>query len=207
MRTKGLFITFEGGEGAGKTTLIHCLGKLLAEQGHPILQTREPGGTKLGEEIRALLLASNRTLSSRAELFLFLAARAQHIQEIIQPAIQKGTIVLCDRFNDSTIAYQGVARGLGAEKVAEYCDFACDGLRPDLTFYLDIDPSIGLTRAGKEHPKDRIESESLAFHTSIRHAFHQLQQKNRDRIYLLDASQPPEQVCSEALKIMFKKWI
>ena len=201
MSRKALFVTFEGGEGAGKTTLINSVARQLATQNLYVVKTREPGSTHLGERLRELLLnqASEQPLSPFAELFLFLAARAQHIQEVVRPALEEGKIVLCDRFNDSTIAYQGIARGLGEERVADLCSFVCQGLKPDLTFYLDIDPSVGLMRAKREHPTDRIESEDLDFHRQIREAFLLLAKKERDRIHVLDASQSPEIVCAEAL--------
>ncbi|MBF8262627.1 MAG: tmk, partial [Parachlamydiales bacterium] len=165
---RGLFITFEGGEGAGKSTLIDEVARQLASDGYHVVKTREPGGTHIGEHIRSLLLdhAQNRPLSAYAELCLFLAARAQQIEEIIAPALEARKIVLCDRFNDSTIAYQGVARGLGVEEVSAFCQFICHGIQPQLTLYLDIDPAVGLSRARRDQPQiagargyDRIESE------------------------------------------------
>ena len=193
------FITFEGGEGAGKTTLIDALEKMLISQGHSVLKVREPGGTCLGEAIRSLLLHHEMPISPYAELSLFLASRAQHISEIIGQALAEGKIVLCDRFNDSTIAYQGAARGLGMEEVAAFCRFICQGLEPDLTLYLDIDPKIGLQRASARHKSDRIEAEGLAFHIAIREAFLAIHRKNPSRVCLLDANQPPEQVFQQAI--------
>src|SRR6187431_1687241 len=146
---RGIFITIEGGEGAGKTTLIESLYQHLLGLGREVLKTREPGGTPLGEEIRKILLHSTGPVSPYAELSLFLASRAQHISELIAPALAAGKVVLCDRFNDSTIAYQGMARGLGMEEVAAVCRFICAGLEPQLTLYLDIDPAVGLSRAKK----------------------------------------------------------
>jgi dTMP kinase len=153
MRAKALFITFEGGEGAGKTTLIDSIARQLAASHYYVVKTREPGGTHLGEHVRTLLLHdhTDQPLSSYAELFLFLAARAQQLDEVIRPALEERKIVLCDRFNDSTIAYQGIARGLGLEQVAELCGLVCRETQPHLTFYLDIDPSLGLARAKREH--------------------------------------------------------
>jgi dTMP kinase len=200
MRKNGLFITFEGGDGAGKTTLIEKVYAYLSRGKRPLLKTRAPGGTEVGKEIRNLVLHKHDVpLCKRSELLLFLADRAQHVDELILPALKKGEIVLCDRFNDSTIAYQGGARGLTAKVVAGLCDFACNGLKPDLTLYLDLDPKIGFARAKKAGlTKDRIESETLKFHQNIRKAFRQIAKKEPKRFILIDASQPPEEVFSAA---------
>jgi dTMP kinase len=195
-----LFITFEGGEGAGKTTLIEKIVFQLSLN-HPILHTREPGGTELGEKVRSLLLQSTGPMSPHAELALFLASRAQHLNEIIRPALLAGKIVLCDRFNDSSIAYQGAARGLGIEKVASICNFFCQDLQPDLTLYLDIDPAIGLKRAhDARHSQDRIEAEAITFHTKIREGYHAIAKMDPKRFHILDAMKPREVVFEEAMK-------
>lgn len=195
---KPLFITFEGGEGAGKTTLIKQIVHELTSRHLPLVTTREPGGTSLGEEIRRLLLEPS-SLSPYAELSLFLASRAQHIAQVIRPALAENKIVLCDRFNDSSIAYQGAARGLGVAEVSRTCAFISQNLKPDLTLYLDLDPHIGLSRI-QQRSKDRIEAEALAFHISIRNAFHDLAKQEPHRLRLLDASQPPEKVFEDAMK-------
>ncbi len=196
--SRSLFITFEGGEGAGKTTLIQQIVHELSSRKLPLITTREPGGTPLGEEIRRLLLEPS-TLSPYAELSLFLASRAQHIAQVIRPALAEHKIVLCDRFNDSTIAYQGAARGLGVEKVSEFCSFISQHLEPDLTFYLDLDPHIGLTRI-EQRSKDRIEAETLSFHIAIRQAFHDLAKRHPHRLRLLDASKSPAEVFEDAME-------
>lgn len=195
----GLFITFEGGEGAGKTTLIEAIANALTTQGHSVLKTREPGGTPLGEQIRALLLDQGK-MSPYAEFALFLASRAQQVQEVIAPALKENKIVLCDRFNDSSIAYQGIGRDLGKKEVASTCDFFSQNLKPDLTLYLDIDPKLGLTRAGEHKTQDRIEKEDLAFHTKIREAYKTLQKEEPQRFHLLDASLPPTDVFTAAMQ-------
>jgi dTMP kinase len=209
---RGLFITFEGGEGAGKTTLIEEVARQLASDGYHVVKTREPGGTYLGEHIRSLLLehSSAHPLNAYSELCLFLAARAQHIEEVILPELENRKIVLCDRFNDSTIAYQGAARGLGVEKVSQFCDFVCHGVRPDLTMYLDIDPAIGLARARRDLPPiagargyDRIESEGLAFHQQIREAFLAIHARDPRRFVLFDATQTPVIIFSDAMKRIY----
>lgn len=201
---KALFITFEGGEGAGKTTLIESIVQNLTLMGHPVLKTREPGGTKLGEGIRTILLDQKDPISPFAELSLFLASRAQHIAEIIKPALKSGKIVLCDRFNDSSIAYQGMARGLGMEKVTYFCDFISEGLKPNLTIYLDLDPQIGLKRAAHKKQHDRIESEALAFHRKIREGYLSIHKKEPERFRLIDATKAPKEVLDEAMQWISK---
>lgn len=166
-----------------------------------MLQTREPGGTDLGEKVRSILLQSTGPMSPHAELALFLASRAQHLTQVIRPALQMGKIVLCDRFNDSSIAYQGAARGLGIEKVASICDFFCENLQPDLTLYLDIDPAIGLKRAHEaRQAQDRIEAEEISFHTKIREGYHAIAKLHPKRFHVLDAMKAREVVFEEAMK-------
>lgn len=197
---QGLFITFEGGEGAGKTTLIDEVSKALASRGLEVLKTREPGGTKLGEHIRNLVLqhSGDYKPSPLTELALFLTSRAQQVEEIILPSLKEGKIVLCDRYNDSTYAYQGIARGLGLEQVRQFCSFICQGVEPHLTLYLDIDPAIGLKRAKSQSEYDRIESEKVSFHQTVRNAFHQLAEEEPYRLYILNAENPPKAVFKEA---------
>lgn len=208
---KPLFITFEGGEGAGKTTLMTQLAAYLEQKGYSVLSTREPGGSKLGEYIRHWLL--HRDFSTRvdkeAEMLLFLAARAQHLSELIKPALQDGRIVLCDRFNDSTIVYQGIARGIGADKVAQFCALVSEGSEPDVTFYLDVDPVEGLKRTAKTHKDtasegilDRIESETLDFHKKVQEGFLTLAKQNPQRIHTLNANGPQEDVLKQAIAIL-----
>ena len=200
----GLFITFEGGEGSGKTTLVEKIADDFAKKGRPFLKTREPGGTHLGEEIRSILLKPNsEPISPYAELCLFLSSRAQHVFNLIEPALDAGKIVLCDRFNDSSIAYQGAARGLGEKRVAQLCELAV-GLEPQLTLYLDIDPELGLSRAKKSRAQDRIEKEDLSFHQKIREAYLKIYKENPSRVHLIDASQTPERVYMQALKSIEK---
>lgn len=204
---KGYFITVEGGEGAGKSTLLNEIENLLVSRGHLIVSTREPGGTQLGEKIRNLLLTCNDEVNicSEAELLLFLAARAQHIEEIIKPALSAGKIVLCDRFSDSTIAYQGAARGLDSKYVRKLCRLICGAITPHLTLFLDVDPEVGLTRTNKlekEHAAqgkfDRIEKEALSFHRRVQQAFRRLAKREPFRIYKIDANQSQEYVEKEA---------
>lgn len=195
------FITFEGGDGAGKSTLIEKVSQYLTSQGHTVLVTREPGGCPLGVHVREILLhKKDLTIVPRAELLLFLADRAQHVEEVIKPALAKGQIVLCDRFNDSTIAYQGGARGLDEQAVRDLCAFASANLEPTLTIYLDIDPEIALkriTRAG-----DRMEKENIDFHQRIRSKFHQIAQREPKRFKLIDATPTPDVVFNHARELV-----
>lgn len=206
-RWNGLFVTLEGGEGAGKSSLIHHLRDVLISEGFDTLCTREPGGTPLGEYIREWLLAPHPGIQveARAELCLFLAARAQHIEEVILPALKAGKIVLCDRFNDSTIAYQGIGRGLGLQHVQQLCALVCDGVTPDLTFYLDVSPEIGLqriTKGSRGQSLDRIERQDLDFHLRIRKAFLEIAQRDRQRVHVVDAHRAPEEVFDAVFAIV-----
>lgn len=205
---RGRFITVEGGEGSGKSTLINRLKTYLSEQG-PVIVTREPGGTPLGEEIRRLLLQNHTSapISPMAELLLFLSARAQHLDELIRPALIQGKTVICDRFNDSTIAYQGTARNIDLREVQSLCDRVCGATTPDLTLLLDIDPRLGLKRARDSRTEmDRMEMEQLIFHEKVREAFRTLAASHPDRIVMLDASQPADQVFAQALQALRQKY-
>lgn len=208
---RGHFITIEGGEGAGKTTLLNNLFKALTDKGYEVVRTREPGGTDLGEEIRSWLLRKNTGLKigKNGELLLILAARAQHLEEVIRPALEAGKIVLCDRFNDSTIAYQGYGQGLPLKYVQQLCHLVCDSLEPQLTFLIEIDPKIGLTRTqkiDKEHAIigefDRMESHLLDFHERVEAGFHTLAQKEPLRIYRLKGTDPFSDLVREALRVI-----
>jgi dTMP kinase len=206
-QTRGLFITFEGGEGAGKSTLIQKVFETLNEKGLQVFKTREPGGTHLGEKIRDLLLHQKEArIGATSELLLFLASRAQHIEEVLLPHLQQGDVVLCDRFNESSIAYQGVAQGVGFERAVALCDLTCEGLQPDLTFILDLNPEKGMDRIEKMDKEwDRLENLKLSFHQKVREGYHLLSKKEPGRIYLIDASQSKEKVFSETWDIILKK--
>jgi len=190
----GFFITFEGGEGSGKTTQLKALlAPVRALQGEAI-QTRDPGGTAIGNQVRELLLnGENVRMLALAELFLYEASRAQLVQEVIRPALAAGRIVLCDRFTDSTVAYQGYGRGLNLDLVERLNAVAADGLRPDLTFLLDLDPAVGLARAAERlaHPRqqpDRLEREVLEFHQRVRAGYRALAAREPERVVILDAT-------------------
>lgn len=197
----GVLITFEGGEGGGKTTLIGKLKEALEKQGKKVLVTREPGGTSIGEAIRDILLQSKDPLSPKAELLLFLAARAEHIASVISPALKQGMVVLCDRFNDSSIAYQGYARGLGFDYVESLVQVVSGEITPYKTFFLDIDPQVGLKRATELHA-DRLENESLSFHQKVREGFHLLAKKYPNRIAIIDASLSVEAVFQQVFALL-----
>ncbi|NGX33364.1 MAG: Thymidylate kinase [Candidatus Anoxychlamydiales bacterium] len=201
---KGFFITFEGGEGAGKTSLIDNIKQYLESKKLDYIVTREPGGTKFGEYVRDLLLNTKDgiKISAKAELCLFLASRSQHIKEVILPSLEQNKIVLCDRYNDSSIAYQGHARDLGIDKVIEFSSFIIEKSIPDLTLYLDIDPKIGLSRV--ETSFDRIESEKMEFHQKIRDGFHILAEKFPQRIKIIDATRAKEDVFKNAINYISK---
>jgi dTMP kinase len=209
-----MFITFEGGEGAGKTTLINQIEHYLTAADYVVVKTREPGGSALGDLIRQWLLNSNSRvkIGNKAELFLFLAGRAQHIDEVIRPALSEGKTVLCDRFNDSTIAYQGYARNFGMDIVENFCNFVSCEIHPLLTFYLDINPQIGLGRTkgiSKDHAPsgtvDRIEGEQLEFHRRVRQGFLTIAAQNPERMAILNASQPQEAVFQQAIQVLEKR--
>jgi dTMP kinase len=196
-----MFITFEGGEGAGKTTLIEFLFQKLNEKKISVIKTREPGGDPFSEKLRVLLLESKEALVDRAELFLFLAARSQHVQKVIQPALKENKVVLCDRFTDSTIAYQGYARSLNLNILHSICDFAAYSLVPNLTFYIDVPIEIGFERRSNKN-FDRMEIEPSAFHAKVRHAFLKLAQDHSRRIVVLDGRLPKEDVQAQALSLL-----
>lgn len=173
--------------------------------GHSVVRTREPGGTWLGEKVRHILLDPAHQLAPMAELALFLASRAQQLNEVILPALKQGKIVLCDRFNDSSVAYQGAARNLGEKQVETACNLFCQGVEPKLTIYLDIDPILGLSRAHQARAKDRIEQEEISFHQTIRAAYHTLAKRHHSRIRVIDASESKEAVFKAAIKAIEEK--
>jgi dTMP kinase len=202
---RGRFITFEGGEGCGKSTQVVRLAAALEERGLKVLLTREPGGTRLSELIRTLLKdEAEDPPVDRAELLLFLAARAQLVRNVIAPALEAGTWVISDRFSDSTVAYQGYGRGLPVDFVRAANDFACEGLRPDLTFLLDLDPETAERRmrgreAATNTSADRIERAGSGFHARLRKGFLELAAADAPRFSVVDASKSPDEVASVVL--------
>jgi dTMP kinase len=184
-----MFISFEGCEGCGKTTHSRTLAEYLREQGKDVLVTREPGGTRFGEKLREILLDAAEDFSDRAEIFLFAADRIQHVQTVIRPALQQGKVVLCDRYIDSTFAYQVGGRRLPRELVNYLIFVSADGLLPDLTFYLDVPPAVGLARAGqRKETATRFEKEDAAFHQRVRQSFLSLVRENPVRIKAIDTA-------------------
>ncbi len=184
---KGCFISFEGVEGCGKTTQIERLQSALLERGHDVLLTREPGGTPVAEAIRALLLdPENKAISNTAELLLYAAARAQHVDELLRPALAAGKVVLCDRFFDSTTVYQGDGRELNPALIAQLNTIATQGLRPDRTYLLDLSVEAGLERARGRGRMDRLEQAPLAFHERVRAGYLRLAASEADRVLLVD---------------------
>lgn len=204
---KGFFIAFEGGEGAGKTTVVNAIAKSLASKGLEVVKTHEPGVTGLGKEIRKLLLqtAEPISISAKAELLLFLASRAQNIEEVIKPALARGAYVICDRFNDSTLAYQGQARGLGIKEVKGLCEWVCGEILPDLTFFLSVDPQVGLRRAGKPETFDRIEAEKADFHARVQEGFQKIKESDPDHFTWIDAGQAKECVIADVWDVILRK--
>ena len=194
----GLFITFEGGEGCGKSTQIAALKARLEAMGKTVVQTREPGGTALGESVRNLLQYDDagQGMSPDAELLLFAASRAQHVRELIAPAIAEGQIVLCDRFLDSTTVYQGVARAIDSKKVDTINQFAIGDTNPDLTILIDLPPEIGLARvhARSDGQLDRMEKEAIEFFQAVRQGYLDLAKSEPKRFLVLDGSQSVEEL-------------
>lgn len=201
---KGYFLTLEGGDGAGKSTLIKGLSALLQELSIPLLATAEPGGCDLGNAIRKLALSSSTNLDMRAELGLFLAARAQHVSEVLLPALHAGQFVICDRFHDSTIAYQGYGRQLGAAYVTSLSHFFAQQLIPERTFYCAIAPAEALLRLKKAEGRvlDRLESEAQEYHERVYAGFCTLAAENAQRIFKLDAKLPPEKLLEQAIQFL-----
>ncbi|EAT14993.1 dTMP kinase [Desulfuromonas acetoxidans] len=205
----GQFITFEGIEGCGKTTQIRLLATALRHQGHDVIETREPGGCDIADQIRAVLLdAKNNRMTSPTELLLYAAARAQHVAEVIRPALDAGKTVLCDRFCDATLAYQGYGRQLDIDQITTLNAYACQGVRPDTTLLLDLPVEIGLGRARQRNEQhsgpneDRFEQESLNFHQRIRQAYLQLADNEPQRFLIIDAQGKPQTVAERIASAM-----
>ncbi len=194
-----MFVTFEGGEGAGKSTQVRKLADWCSRQGIPCLVTREPGGTALGRHLRGLLLESQTTVDEQAELLLYAADRAQHVGEVIIPALKRREVVLCDRFTDSTVAYQGYGRQLNLEWIEHLNTMVTRGLSPDLTFWLDIPPELGFTRKDSQ-ALDRLELGGIDFHRRIHAGFMALQKAHLARIVAIDGAQAPEEVFAHILE-------
>lgn len=203
---KGIFITIEGGEGTGKTTQLKLIEEYLKEEMLKYILTREPGGIDISEQIRKIILDRNNTaMDARTEALLYAASRRQHLIERVIPALNEDKIVICDRFIDSSLAYQGFARGLGIEEVLKINEFAIEGHMPNLTIYLDIEPSIGLNRINKDREREinRLDLERNSFHEKVREGYHILIEKYPSRIKQVDANQTIEKVF-EDIKLYIK---
>ncbi|AKG75168.1 dTMP kinase [Salinicoccus halodurans] len=198
----GHFITFEGPEGSGKTTVISKVHEQLAKT-YDTMATREPGGIAISESIRKILLAEGNDMDPRTEALLFAAARRQHLIEKVLPALETGRVVLCDRFVDSSIAYQGFARGIGTEEVMNINRFAIEDHMPDLTIYLKLDPAVGLHRIeSNKRDHNRLDTEKISFHKDVVLGYNELSENYPNRIKIVDADQSPEKVTRDVMKII-----
>lgn len=200
---QGKFITFEGPDGSGKTTCAKGVYDKLKKEGYDVIYTREPGGIEIAEEIRNIILdPKNTKMDARCEALLYAASRRQHLVEKVLPALVKGQIVLCDRFVDSSLAYQGVGRHLGIEEVFAINKFAIEDNMPDFTIYLNVDPEIGLQRIATRNYKDRLDQESLQFHQDTYNGYLQVVEKYKDRMIVVDANQDEAKVIDDCFKII-----
>ncbi len=198
-----LFITFEGGEGSGKSSALRLIDERLREEGYQTVLTREPGGTPIAEAIRNVILdKGNVAMDPRTEALLYAASRRQHLVEKVWPALKEGKIVLCDRYLDSSLAYQGGARGLGIDNILNVNSFATEGTFPDLTLLFDIEPELGLARIAKNANREvnRLDLEKIDFHRGVRKTFHEIAARYPERFVIIDASQPLEKVVEDSYK-------
>ena len=198
----GLFITFEGADGCGKTTQLNLLRDYLTQKGYEVIVTREPGAKGLGEKLREILLHYDGEVSNRCESFLFLADRAQHIDTIVNPAIKEGKIVLCDRHTDSTVAYQGYGRGLNLEQIYMLNDIATAERKPDLTFVFDVDVETSMSRVGNE--KDRMENSGIEFFNRVRNGYLKIAKNEPERVKVIDATKSIDKVFKQVTEIINK---
>ena len=201
----GMFITLEGVDGSGKTTVAKALVEILENGGYDVLYTREPGGNKIAESIRSIALdTSNIDMDARTEALLYAAARRQHLVDVIEPALQAKKIVICDRFIDSSIAYQGYARKIGYELVEYINDFAIAGIRPDLTFLIDVKPEVGLERISKDKNREinRLDLEEVEFHQAVYNGYQELAEKYGARIKVIDGERPAVEIVADIYQMI-----
>lgn len=197
---RGKFITFEGADGSGKTTQIEKIKTYLEQRGQKCILTREPGGSDLGNKIREILLHYDGEVDSLCELLLYMADRAQHVKKIIVPALNAGLTVLCDRYTDSSVAYQGYARGLDIERIMELNKIATDGLEPDLTIVFDVETEVAMQRVGEI--KDRLEQEGIEFHKKLRNGYLELSKKFPERIKVINSNLGIDEVFEQVKNIL-----
>ena len=203
-----LFITFEGPEGSGKSSVIKEITSRLQNDGYQVVLTREPGGTPISEQIRNVILdSSNTMMDARTEALLYAASRRQHLVEKIWPSLKEGKIVICDRYLDSSLAYQGYARGLGVEEILKVNSYATEGTFPDLTLLLDLDPQVGLDRIASNSGREvnRLDKEKLSFHLLVREGYLKLSERYKDRYQVIDASFPLEKVIEDTYAAIKKR--
>ena len=197
---KGYFITFEGPDGSGKTTVATEVCKRLSSLGYEVVHTREPGGIAISEDIRNIILdPKNTMMDSKTEALLYAASRRQHLVEKVFPAVKEGKIVICERFLDSSLAYQGYGRQLGFDEVLSINLFAIDNTYPDMTIYLDVDEEVGLSRLSDREFKDRLDQESVDFHHRVSEGYREVLRRFRDRISVIDASKSKEEVIEASM--------
>jgi dTMP kinase len=204
-RAKG-FISFEGIEGSGKSTQAKRLAGYFRSRGQKVIYTVEPGGTNIGQKIRELLLEPGNHMEPLTELLLYYASRAQHVREVIYPAILDDTIVITDRFSDSTVAYQGYARGIDLKLLSRLNEIVSPDLKPFLTFMLDLDVEEGLNRNRKAGKEDRLELETVEFHNRVRKGFLQISSEEPERVKVIDASRTPDMISEEIIKVIEEQW-
>lgn len=201
--TRGLFITLEGGDGSGKTTQAELLERWLVEQGRTTLRTREPGGTDVGVEVREIVLHHRGDIAPRAEALLYAADRAHHVATVVRPALERGEVVIQDRYVDSSVAYQGAGRVLDPREIRGLSDWATEGLMPDLTLLLDLTPRAARERLDTARTRyDRLEAEAAAFHDRVRAAYLEIAEADPARIAVLDASRPVEVIAADIRKLV-----
>lgn len=202
---KGLFITFEGNDGSGKTTISQMAYEKLKDMGYPVIYTREPGGIDIAEQIRKVILdPKNTAMDARCEALLYAASRRQHLVEKVLPALEKHQIVLCDRFVDSSLVYQGIARGIGVDEVYRINEFAIEGHLPDATIFLEVSLETGLARVSSRGNLDRLDQEGMEFHQMVAQGYDQIKEKFEDRMHIVDANKDVDDVLKQTIATLLE---
>lgn len=205
--SSGIFITFEGGEGSGKTTLIRLIKEHLESKNYQVVSTREPGGSKIAEAIRNIILdVNNPDMDYKTEALLYASSRRQHLVDVVIPALEKGCVVLCDRYIDSSLAYQGYARGLGIDAVYKINQYATEGILPKITFFIDVLPNVGLSRI-KDNNRDqnRLDKEKIKFHEAVYKGYKLVSKKFKKRIHVINGAREITEVYNDIIKIILEK--